>query len=360
MTCLAWAPGEAGTGADVANTTKRRKAVTIREVAERAGVSIGTVSRVVNLPNEVSLEIRSKVDKAIVELGYRPNMFAQGMRNDSSKLVGCIIRDITISPLALFFKTAQKSLEADKYTLLVVDSDGSKARELDLLQVFARRRLDGMIVQLSSEEDEELDAAMRAGQVPFVLMDRNAPLDADAILVDHKQGVLQAVEYLIGLGHRRIALLTGRPTVYPARARIDGFKQMHRQKGIEFDPALIRCESFRSEFAFHEASALLGQSSRPTALIAGGLDMLAGLLRAIKTRGLQVPKDISVIACGDSQLAELTTPATTVVRWDLSEVGRLAASMLLDRLVGNQTLEPRRVIIPVEFVLRGSCGPALA
>lgn len=341
----------------MAGKVPRRTAVTIRDVARSAGVSIGTVSRVVNGAAEVSAEIRGKVDKAIAELGYRPNMFAQGMRNGSSKIVGCIIRDITISSLALFFKTAQKSLESDRYTLLVVDSDGNKARELDLLQVFTRRRLDGMIVQLSSEVDVDLDQAMRASQVPFVLMDRSMPADADSVLVDHKHGMMQAVDYLLNLGHRRIALLTGRPAVYPGRARIEGYRESLERAGLPVEPGLIRSESFRSDFAFQEASAVLGRSDRPTALIAGGLDMLAGLLRATRARGLQIPRDLSVIACGDSQLAELTTPATTVVRWDLSEVGRLAASLLLDRLSGRAEPESRRVIVPVEFVLRGSCGP---
>ena len=337
--------------------SERPKASTVRDVARVAGVSVGTVSRVVNDPEDVSPEARGKVERAILELDFRPNMFAQGMRSHSSMLVGCIIRDITAPPLALFFKTAQKCLEEKSYTLIVADSDGRKDRELELLKVFRQRRLDAMILQVYSDEDPTLNAAIRAANVPVALIDRNEPDWADSIVVDHKSGICQSTEYLISLGHRRIALLTGRPQVHASRARIEGFLEAYKNCGLPSDAGAVRCGGWTSDFGFEEASTVLGWPDSPTAIIVGALDMLPGVLRAIKARKLSIPGDVSLIASGDTQLAELTTPPISVVRWDLGAVGRLAASTLIDRLVGNPSPAVRRVILPTEFVLRGSCAP---
>jgi LacI family transcriptional regulator, galactose operon repressor len=161
-------------------------------------------------------------------------------------------------------------------------------------------------------------------------------------------------DHLLTLGHRRIAILTGRDDMFPARERLRGYRAAHEAHGVAIDPALMRTGSFLANSGFSAMSELLGGRMRPTAVIAGGIDMLSGVLKAIRAKGLVVPRDISVVGTGDSSLAELYDPPISVDRWDQGEVGRVAAGLLLDRISGRSAREPRHVMLPTEFVLRES------
>jgi len=177
----------------------------------------------------------------------------------------------------------------------------------------------------------------------------------DSISADHRSGARQATEYLLSLGHRRIALLVGDPKAYPSRSRIEGYTDAHRSFGVQVDAHLIRDRLLSNEATFRETAALLGRSDRPTAIYAAGLDTLSGPLRAVRTAGLVVGQDISIVSGNDSDLAELNTPPITALRWDRSEMGRHAAEMLLDRIDQRQS-PPRRIRLPVSLVVRrGSC-----
>lgn len=329
---------------------------TIRDVAKTAGVSLGTVSRVLNAHRSVKPEVRRRVEDAIRLLSYRPNAVAQSMRSRATRSIGCIIRDITIPGLAAFVKAAQDVLHAAGYSLTLANSENRKDRELELLGLFARRQTDAIIMAGSSESDPELLAALETLRVPLVLMDREAPEWADSVTVDHSTGTAQAIDYLVGLGHRRIALLTGSPELYPARERIKGYRLAHAAHGPLLDDFVVRTGTFLADFGFRETSGLLSSRRPPTAIISGGMEMLAGVIRAVRVGGLGIPGDVSIVACSDSDLAELMTPPVTALRWDLAEVGRTAAQMLLDRLEGEALHEPRRIKLPTELILRESCG----
>jgi len=176
-------------------------------------------------------------------------------------------------------------------------------------------------------------------------------------MADHAGGMRAAVGHLLDIGHRRIALITGEHGLYPASERIRGYKEAFAARGLESDPALIQSGSFLPGAGFRITSAMLGQRNPPTAVISGGLDMLSGVLRAIRGRGLRIPEDVSVIASGYSELAELVTPPIAVIAWDQGEVGRIAAGMLLDRIRNHDIRESRRVLVPSEFISRASIGP---
>ncbi len=342
----------------------RRKATpTIRNVAQVAGVSVGSVSRVLNAKATVSPEIREKVEKAIRELGYKPNLVAQTMRSQISRTIACIIRDIDISGFARFVRAADEVLSRAGYALLLSNSEGRIERERELISVIATRRADALLIAQSSEMDKDLDELLHGLGIPVVLIDRELPEWADAVMVDHRNGIRQATEKLIRLGHRRIALLTGNRTLYPARERIIGYEQAHAACGIPVDPRLLQTGSFEAGFAFEKASMLLCSADRPTAVIAGGIEMLPGIIRALRVRGLAIPGDVSVVAAVNSDLADLFEPQISVEDWDYAEVGRIAANLALQRIASNQMVEPRRVLVPTQFLLRDSCalapGPVL-
>ncbi len=330
---------------------------TIKEVAALAGVSLGTASRVINKHSNVSPDIQVKVNAAIAKLGYTPDMIAQIMRNGESRTVGILVRNITSPVLAGFVRGAQDVLTDEGYTVLLSCSEERREREIGFLMSAASRRIDGLIMITHSETDPELLALRQAVNIPTVLFDREIPESFDALLMAHEQGIKQSLEHLFSLGHRRIALLTGNDTVYPARARLRGYRSFFEERGLEVDEGLISANTFTSEGTFVEASCVLGLAQAPTAIILGGISMLAGALRAVNARGLRIPEDISIIGSGDSDLAMLATPPISVIRWNNEEVGRTSALLLLDRLKGAAVKAPRRIIVPTEYVIRGSCGP---
>ncbi|MFO1282380.1 MAG: substrate-binding domain-containing protein [Burkholderiales bacterium] len=339
---------------------RRRGDHTIRDVAKEARVSLGTVSRVLNGHESVSPEIRARVERAIRTLGYAPNAVAQSMRNKQTRTVGCIIRDINLPALAAFVRAAHDVLFQAGYALLLTNSEGRREREFELVSLLASRKADALILAHHSEEDVELHRMLEATGMPVVLFDRERPEWADAVMVDHRGGVRRATEQLLQLGHRRIALITGHPALYPARARIAGFEAAHKAYGVRLAPDLVRTESFLADYAFQQTSILVASKSPPTAIIAGGIDVLPGVLRALRMRGLEIPRDLSLVAASDSDLAQLSVPPITVESWDYAEVGRIAAQLVLERIGSTAGTEPRRVLVPAELIQRGSCGPVPA
>lgn len=334
-----------------------RERITIQHVAKRAKVSLGTASRVLNGNKSVSPEIRTRVERAIMDLDYRPNAVAQSMRRGNSRAVGLMLREFTLPVLASFVRAVQNVLRGAEYSLILAGSEDQRQRELELLAALSSRRIDGLILTTSSEADEDLLRSREALQVPVVLLDRSVPASVDALLIDHRAGIRQAVSYLLNLDHRRIALLTGSENVRPAAERVLGYRDAFEEAGMKPAPDLIRTESFTAEFGYKETLTLLGRQAPPTALIAGGIAMLPGVLRAVRQKGLRVPEDVSIIGTCDSDLAELGTPPISVVRWDYAVLGRAAAELLLDRLQGDRHRPPHRIEVEAELVIRGSCAP---
>jgi LacI family transcriptional regulator len=328
---------------------------TIRDVARHANVAIGTVSRVLNGHKSVSEDVRRRVLKAIKKLNYEPDRVAQSMRLGTTRTVACATREISIPGYGAIVNAAEEVLRSRGYTLLLAITDERKERELELLRIFQQRRVDAIIMTTSSEEDAELSKRIKQLDIPVVLLDREIPQELDAVTIDHRRGVCAATEYLLGLGHTRIVLLTGNPTMRPARERIAGFKEALGHIGKH--QGVVRTGGFSAEFGFREASSLLSAPTRPTAIIAGGMAMLSGVLQAVRARGLIIPDDISVIAGADSDLAALTTPSITAVRWSGTDEGRMAVQLLLNRLGGNRAAAAQRVMLSTELITRESCAP---
>jgi LacI family transcriptional regulator len=240
------------------------------------------------------------------------------------------------------------------YALLLCNTEGDKARERDLISLVSARRSDAILIAHSSEMDLELEQQISEAKVPVVLFDRESPTWADAVIVDHRSATRAATEKLLRLGHRRIALITGHPDLYPSRSRVHGYHEAHRDLDIPCDPSLCRQGWFGADFAFEHTSLLAGASNRPTAIIAGGISMLPGVLKALRVLKLSIPNDISVIGANETDLTELHTPAISVVSWDYAAMGKIAANLALERLRNNTPSEPRRVVVPAKFLFRES------
>jgi len=334
--------------------------ITMRDVAREARVSLGTVSRVVNKHPAVKPEIRQRVEAAIVQTGWQPNVVAQSMRTASTRMIGCVLPDTSNPLFVAVAKGAEEVLREHGYAFVLANSNSDGERDLELLNLLLQRRVDGLLFAPSDEYDPRILSLLERTRTPTVLIERELPLDCDYVASNQCNGIRQAVDYLLSIGHRRIALVTGQQRIRPGRERYKGFVQAFERAGLRFDPALVRLDSMDASYAYREVQRLMELHEPPTAIIMGGNLMLPGALRACALKDVRIPADVSIVAVGETDLAELASPPITTVRWNLEAMGREAASIVMERIAAKPSAdkrESRRIIVPTEIVLRRSCAP---
>ncbi len=336
---------------------------TVSDVARHAGVSPGSVSRVLTGKNWVSDDLRKQVLEAARALNYIPNSVAQSLKTQRTMTVGAIVSDMANPLHGRFLAAVQECLEAEGYFLIVANDKSQPERDVALLELFGRGRVDGVIAGIADELHPRTLQALQSLRLPVVFHDRDLLGIGDAVGPDHRMGAHEATRHLIGLGHRRIALMTPSASIRPGRERLAGYREALQEAGIDHDPALEAIlEASGGDMAFSATKQMLGQAQRPTAVICLGTQMLAGVMSAVGTLGLSIPHELSLIGIGDTELVRLSTPAITAVRWDIAQCGRWAAQMMLDRLreEGGERAPYRMLEMPTEMVLRHSCAPPLA
>jgi LacI family transcriptional regulator len=345
------------TSSSPAPRKRKSSRITVHDVAAHAGVAISTVSRVINGAPRVAEDIQQRVQAAIDELGWTPSVAAQAMRGAATRMVGFIFSDVRNPMYASAIKGAEDILSDCGYMLMIASSGGSSEREMALLELFQRRRADGLIFGIEDETHAGVLQKISGASFPTVLLERETALPLHSVGADHYTGVRHATQHLISLGHRRIALISGGRHNRVGRDRLAGLRDAHIEAGIPLDPALLRLDSFSKDYAYREAQLLLTQKNRPTAIISAGMHHLEGVLPAIRTVGLSIPHDLSLISSNDTPLASLSTPALSVIRYDADGLGAEAALLLLKRMEGTLPAERVRFQTPTEFILRDSCAP---
>lgn len=336
-----------------------KKRPTIRDVAEAAGVSIGTASRALNRAGRVSEEAIAAVTKAARQLDYEPNAVAQSMRTQSTGVVGLLVSDFANPLYARIITSVEASMQAAGYMLLLANTHNDRKREKSLIDTFRGRRVDGLILGPCEGESPEFLERLGA-ELPVVALDRDFTAAGTGVHVDHFHGALQATRYLLNLGHTEIALLTPGSVLRPGRDRIAGFQDAFRERGLTPNPRWIRAENSAMDYAFSEALGLLSAPQPPTAFMCLGTRILSGVLQALRHSGRSVPDDASVVSIGDTDLSQLFTPAITSLTWDFEAVGTALAQLLLKRLDRNHQTEPERIVLTTQMVLRDSCASARA
>lgn len=290
----------------------------------------------------------------VEELGYAPDILAQSLRSGATQSVGFVVGDISNPLLAEIVLGAEMRLQSAKYSLLVTNSQNSPALDAAHALLFRQRRVDGLLLSLADEDHEPTVTELGRSRLPFVLVEREltALPNSSAVLSDHAHGIFEAVEHLAGLGHRRIALIGGLPSVRPTRAREGALEDACRRVGAE---PLIKDGSFSPDHGERAAIEFFDSNDPPTAIICGGNQILIGVLRAVRQRNLTIPDDVSLVTCDQVSMAEFVVPQLATVVRDITALGRTSAEELLRRLAGE---EPRTVTLPTNFVPAASCGPA--
>lgn len=325
----------------------------MKQVAALAGVSLSTVSRVVNDDPRVRPDLAARVHDAVAALGYRHNTTASALRRADglSASIGVIVEDVS-NP---FFSAVQRGIEevARERGVLTLagSSDEEPERERRLAEAFGARGVDGLIIAPAAQDHGFL-LRDRAAGMALVFVDRPGRfIDADCVLTDNAGGARQAVEHLIAQGHTRIAFLGDRPEIHTAAERLRGYEEAHARHGITIDPALVRHTLTRGTNAYDATRALLLRDEPPTAVFTSQNLITIDAVRALHELALQ--QRVALVGFDDVALADVVEPGLTVVAQDPAQLGRRAAQILFTRLDGDDAPSHEVVIAPT-LVRRGS------
>ncbi|HEY3017112.1 MAG TPA: LacI family DNA-binding transcriptional regulator [Nocardioides sp.] len=324
---------------------------TMREVAALAGVSLKTVSRVINDEPAVSVDVRGRVLKAAEQLDYRHNMAASNLRRKvgRTRVVGALLQDLGNSFSSSLLRALEDAAREHQTAILAASLDEEPDRELALVADLVSRRVDGLVIMPASDRQDYLDIERRAG-LPTVFVDRRPRgIDADSVTVDNVAGAREATEHLIRQGHRRIAVLSDRSSIQTAALRLDGVLAALATAGLESRPDLVATELRSVEAAEEALLAMLSRPEPPTAVVALRNILSVGCMRALRRAGLT--GKVAVVGFDDFPMADLMD--LTVIRQNVSEIGATAARLLFDRLGGDQSA-PQHIVVEHQLVQRGS------
>jgi DNA-binding LacI/PurR family transcriptional regulator len=327
--------------------------VHINDVANRAGVSSATVSRVLAEKDVVKESTRKKVLKAVEELGYRPSRVARSLRVKSSQIIGLIISDIQNPFFTSLVRAVEDLAHANNYALFLCNSDENLEKETLYIDLMLAERVAGVIITPTSEQINPCQRLLDA-EIPIVAVDRRVlACNIDTVLVDNLRGAYELTEHLIKHGHTRIGAIMGSPQITTGRERLEGYQLALQAQGIPFNPELVRVGVPKIDAGKRFTCDLLDLTNPPTAVFTGNNLLTIGALSVINERNLKIPDEIAVVGFDDPKWTELINPPLTVVAQPTYELGRKAAGLILKRIT-----EPDRptelIILEPEIMIRES------
>jgi LacI family transcriptional regulator len=333
--------------------------VTIAQIAHDLGVSPSTVSAVINKGPYVSPGMRARVEKALREANYQPNSIARSLRLRESRTIGLIVPNLGDPFYSSLMRGAEDYLSSVGYRIIVAESREDWKRQQDYLASFSGMITDGIILATCGATDEQIAMIPEiVRDAPLVYVDR-CPLQCKGISVsvDNAQAAYDATQHLIGLGHERIAIITGPLNVLNAAERFRGYKSVLRVHGIPLDRSLVRAGDHTEDSGYWHGSDLLGLPNRPTAVLGCGLLITLGVLAAIREKRVACPQEISLIGFDDFAWSTLLSPALTMVRQPAAELGAAAAKAVLKRMRAPDQTTVDKVLLPTQLIVRESTAP---
>jgi LacI family transcriptional regulator len=327
--------------------------VTIVEVARKGGVSLGTVSRVINNDIHVAPETRERISKVMQEMGYVANRQARSLRGSKTNVIGVLVPDLGTGYIGEIMRGIDAELALEQLDLMLFTTHRTASKEASYVTNMGKGMVDGLLLVLPRSPADYVETLTRRN-LPFVLIDHQGTgQNCPAVGASNWQGAYNATEYLVKLGHTRIGFITGSMDLGAASDRLAGYESALRINHISKDPQLIYIGTFFQPDGYAGACALMDIENPPSAIFASNDVMAMGAMDAVRSRGLRVPEDISILGFDDIPQAELVRPALTTVRQPLEQMGQVATQMLLD-LLKNPEKEISRIELPTELIVRGS------
>ena len=334
----------------------------ISHVAKQAGVSVGTVSRVINDAKNVTPEIRERVEKAISDLGYVPNVFARSLRSRKVSSISVVVPAITNGHWRELVRGAEDAAHSRGYVVLLCNTYDNPIKQRRYLEIAAGQNVAGVVIAPYDSVLEDLSPLLTRN-VPTVLVNRKVKgWTGDGVYSDNISGSRALTRHLIQIGHRRIALISGRQRISTVVERIQGYCMALDEAGIAVDPRLIKSEVRRPSTGENLIEEILNEFERdavmPDAIFVWNNMLVPGVLQVLNRRGLQVPKDIGLACFGDS--AGMYFPFLTCIQEPAYEIGMNAVQLLLDRINNGVDAPQRELVMPTQLIVRYSCGAQLS
>jgi LacI family transcriptional regulator len=333
--------------------------VRLVDVAREAGVHAGTASRALNpaARDSVSRQTVRRVERAARKLGYTPNTVARGLRTSRSFVVALVVPDITNPLFPYIVRGAEQALTEAGYTLVLTDTNNEPDIERSQVAAMRARGVDGFIVATARWHDPALDALAEAG-IPTVMVNRRSESSPFPYIgADDRRGIEMCVRHLVELGHRAILHLAGPADTSTGRDRTSAFRQAMRDNGLRTEESIVACTSFTEQGGADAINTVLALGTPFTAIVASTDLVAIGAAEALAGHGFRCPRDVSITGYNDVDFMRRLTPAFTTVRVPLNNMGMLAARTLLNSLRGAEPEVGTQILLPVEFVRRGTTAP---
>jgi LacI family transcriptional regulator len=331
------------------------KVSTISDVARRAGVSVSTVSHVVNGTRHVNPETIALVNSAIDFFGFVPNAVARSLARSTTNAVGLAISISTNYYFNDIVSSIERACAALGQLVFLCDTQNEPELELKVVRELVQRRVDGVIIAPSADPENRAVEFLQASKMPFVLVDRLTIESADGVSLENHEAMEMLVDHLVGHGHTRIGLIAGEPGFRSTVERVEGYRFALEKHGIEPDEALIHAGNATSEIARAAAHELLALPDRPTAIASGNNLATIGVLKGVRDLGLRVPDDLALIGFDDFEWADCFEPRLTVIAQPTELIGQRAAELLAAR-IKSPDAPPNSVRVVPTLVVRRSCG----
>jgi LacI family transcriptional regulator len=339
---------------------KRTLSYTMRDVARLAGVSVTTVSSVVNARGGVSPKLTGRVEDAVAALDYHPNEVARSLKVNRTFTIGMIVPDVS----NFFFNNVLQGVEPKArqhgYSVVLCDSHEDPEEERDLLRMLMRRRVDGIL--LASAQADFGENSLSRRHPPIVCFDRQPHgFKGGVVVINNVKASYQATRHLLELGHRRIATVAGPESTLTGYGRLEGYRKALQEAGIPIRAGYIRAGSFSMEGGYHAATEILRLADPPTAIFSANNRMTLGTMCALKDLGLTCPQDVSVCGCDDFDWSELFSPRLTMIVQPSYHMGQVAVDLLLEAIKAPdqqpEAGEVNRVVLDAELRVGESTAP---
>lgn len=324
----------------------------IQDVAKYAGVSISTVSRVLNGRGRVNADVVTNVQAAIQELHYTPNRAARSLRTQQSRIIGLLISDIQNPFFTALIRGIEDVAQRNGYSLILCNSDENAQKERQYIEILCAEHVAGAIIVPTYENQRSIQI-FNDQHIPVVAVDRKAQ-NVDAVIVDNKRGAYDAISHLIANGYQRIGIITGPRKTTTGRERLEGYYQALQEAGIAIDPAIVRSGSFKTDSGRALTSELLDVQPHIDALFVANNLMTLGALETLHARNLQVPYDIGMVGFDEMPWATLGSISLTTVTQPVYEIGSTAAMRLFQRLQNPDIFTNQEIVLAPALSIRSS------
>jgi len=329
---------------------------TVLDVAKRAGVAPITVSRVINNSGYISQATRERVEAAVKELRYVPNTIARGLRSKRTRTLALVVTDITNPYFTLMARGVEDAAGDANYTVIYCNTDESETKEEKYVNILAQRQVDGVLLVPACGNVKTIKFLL-SNDINIVALDRRVSgVKIDSVRSDSENGAYRLIKLLVGLGHKRIAMITGPKDVSTSVDRVAGYRQALIESGLR-DNEQVYHGAFIQQSGYEFTKQAMTQSPRPTAIFGANNFIAIGIIKALRDLRMNVPGDVSVVAFDDFPESMLVAPFLTFAEQPAYEMGRMATELLLKRISGEVTGGYQNLILPTQIIERGSTGP---